>query len=192
MIDLFNIHNFTIPHPDGASTFGNAKHFEALPEAHKEQILFLDKTARKYLFSFTNPSANLFTGDNWNPFAKGNFKIVEECHDLLNTGESNQQLRKWLFKRGIPFKTWVFVLFEGFDDPVMMTWKMLIKYSHLILFGEDVMIFDRSLNWSLFYFHENQLFFGKDNMYDPGENDEMMKALNERKKKYPQFRHPYL
>ena len=192
MIDLSNVHNFTLAHPAACSAFGNAKHFEALPETHKEQIRFLDKTARKYLFSFTNPSANLFTGDSWDPFAKGNFKTQEECDHLLNTTESNRQLRKWLFKRGIPFKTWVFVLFELYDDPIMMTWKMLVKYSDLIFFGEDVMVFDRSLNWALFYFHENQLFFGKDNIYDPAEKDAMMEALNERKKKYPQFKHPYL
>lgn len=192
MIDLSTIRNYTMPRPDGVTFFGNAQHFDALPETHKEQILFLNKTAREYLIRFSGPSANLVTGHSWDPFVKGNFKTVEECPVLYDLPEGHQLLKKWLFHRGIAFKTWVFVLFEGFDDPMMMTWKMLVKYSDLIFFGEDVMVFDNSLNWCLFYYHENQLFFGKDNMYDPTENDEMMKALNERKKNFPQFRHPYL
>ena len=77
-IDLESIRNFVVDRPEGVTTFGNAGHFDALPETHREQILFLDQTARKYLFSFTGPSANLFTGHEWDPFAKGNFKIVEQ------------------------------------------------------------------------------------------------------------------
>jgi hypothetical protein len=192
MIDLNNIRNFTVARPEGLTVFGNAKDFDALPETHKEQLLFLNKSASTYLFSFTGPAANLLTGGSWDPFAKGNFKSVEEFSGLSNTAESNQNLKKWLYRRGIAFKTWVFVLFEGYDDPILMTWKMVVKYSDIIIFGEDVMVFDSSLNWCLFYFHENQLFFGKDNRYDPTENDQRMQALNERKKKYPQFKHPYL
>jgi len=192
MIDFENIKDFTVPAPQGWTPFGDAKDFEALPETHKEQILFLDGTAREYLFRFTAPSFNLLTGGGWDPFAKGNFQSVEECMDLMNTEDGKQRLKKWLFKRGVAFSTPVFVLFEGYDDPILMTWKMVIKYSDLLFFGQDVMLFDKSLNWCLFYFHENQLFFGKNNRYDSTEDDQWMVALNERKKKYPQFRHPYL
>jgi hypothetical protein len=69
---------------------------------------------------------------------------------------------------------------------------MLLRFSPFIFYGDDVAVFDRSINWCLFYYHENDMFFGKDRKYDAGENERMMAELNERKKKYPQFRHPYL
>lgn len=191
MIDMDNIRNYTTD-LQGWSAFGNKEEFKSLPETHQHQILFLDQTATKYLWSFTGPSANLFTGGEWDPFAKNNFKKVEECHHLGNYSESNRLLKKWLYQRGISFDTWIFVLFEMYDQAVLMTWKMLIKYCSDIFFFEDVVAFDRTLNWAMFYFHENQLFFGRDNQYDPTENEQMMQALNERKKNFPQFRHPYL
>jgi hypothetical protein len=191
MIDLDNVRNYTTDHP-AWSVFGNAQEFQSLPETHQARIFFLNRTATKYLFSFTNPAANLFTGDSSNPFAKGNFRSVEECDDLANFPETNNRLKKWLYKRGISFDTWVFVLFEHYDHALLLTWKMFIKYAADILFVGDVMVFDKTLSWALFYFHENQLFFGKEAQYDPRQNEQMMQALNERKKRYPQFKHPYL
>lgn len=48
----------------------------------------------------------------------------------------------------------------------MLTWKMVIKYCEGIFFGEDIMIFDNTFNWGLFYYHEGQLYFGKDKIFD--------------------------
>jgi len=73
-----------------------------------------------------------------------------------------------------------------------MTWKMLIKYSDCLFIMDDVMVFDNTLNWCLFFFHEDKMFFGKDNIYDPTEDLKRMEELNERKRKYPDFKHPYL
>lgn len=192
MIDLASIRNYTRPHPEGGSAFGSAEEFAALPETHREQILFLDKTATDYLFSFTGEGANLVTGGGWDPFARGNFKTVEECDALQGTEESNSALKKWLYGRGLPFSTPVFVLFDDYRGAMLLTWKMVVKYAPLLLFSGDVMVFDASLNWCLYYFHENRAFFGKDSQYDPAENSAKMEALNERKKAFPQFRHPYL
>lgn len=192
MIDLSNIRQYTIPPPEGWTAFGNKENFEALPPTHQAQIFFLDETARTYLFSFTGPSANLITGGSWDPFARGNFRTVEECEALAGTDESNAALKKWLHSRGLPFATWVFVLSEDYHEPLLTTWKMVVKYAPLLFFGGDVMVFDSTQNWCLFYFHENRLFFGRDSQYNPAQTDAEMEALNERKKKYPQFRHPYL
>jgi len=192
MIDLENLRDYTLAAPKGWTAFGNVDDFNALPGTHKEQLLFLDKTATEYLLGFSGSSANLLTGANWEPFAKGNFRTVEECNDLQGTEESNAALKKWLFGRGIPFKAWVFVLFEDYDSAMLMTWKMLVKYADLLFLRNDVMVFDSTLNWCLFYFHENRLLFGRDSQYDSTENDALMQSLNERKKKFPSFRHPYL
>lgn len=191
MIDLNNIKNFTIPRPEPFNFIGTAKEFDELPETHKEQILFLDKAAGKWLFEFAS-TANLTTGRIWDPFEKGNFKTVEKYDRFYGIQNSKQELKKWLYQRGIPFRRWVFVLMEDHDQPLLMTWKMAIKYCEHIFFAGDTMVFDNSLNWCLVYFHENEMFFGKDNVYDPTEDQQKMEALNERKRKYPQFRHPYL
>ena len=190
MIDLANIKNFSIPRPE-FNFMGTARDFDALPETHQAQIIFLDKDAEKYIFQFAS-SAHLTTGGFWDPFAEGNFKTVDELEALYQTEQSNQELKKWLFNRGIQFATWVFVLGETLGPPMLMTWKMLIKYVNDIFFGNDVMVFDSTLDWCLVYFHENRLFFGKDRFYDPSANEQMTRELNERKKQYPRFRHPFL
>lgn len=43
----------------------------------------------------------------------------------------------------------------------MLTWKMVIKYWKGLFFAEDLIIVDSSLDWGLFYFHESELYFGK-------------------------------
>ena len=53
MIDLNNIKNFATPRPVGGSIFGSLADFDALPETHKAQILFLDKKAEK-LITYTD------------------------------------------------------------------------------------------------------------------------------------------
>jgi hypothetical protein len=190
MIDLDNIHQFTTPRPDLNFT-GTGKDFDALPPTHKEQILFLNSAADKFIFEFAS-SARLLTGGFWNPFEKGNFKTVETFDHFYGIRESQQELKKWLFNRGIPFDTWVFVLMGDNSPAMLMTWKMMLKCVAHLFFGYDVMVFDKTTNWCLVYFHENEMFFGKDKVFDATEDEEHMKALNERKKKYPDFKHPYL
>lgn len=172
--------------------FGSAEEFDALPETYKDQIIFLNKDAEKYLYEFVE-HAGLLTGGGWDPFAKGNFKTVEEFEHAVGNLDNNQLLKKWLFNRGIPFRTWVFVLFDGGNtQPLLITWKLFIKYANDIFGTGDVMVFDQTINWCLFNYHEGQLFFGKDNIYDAVADEQKMMELNERKKKFPQFRHPYL
>lgn len=191
MIDLTNIRNFTIDRPGSWTLFGSPEDFDNFPEQHREQILFLNKASGKYIYDFV-ASAKLLTGDLWEPFAKGNFKTVEQFSDFSGTAESKQALKKWLFNRAIPFKAWVFVLPNYNDYPILTTWKMIIKYSGNLFFADDITIFDNSLNWCLFFYHEGHLFFGRDNVFDPSDDYKKMEEMNERKKNFPQFKHPYL
>lgn len=191
MININNIRNFTEDRPEGWTVFGSAADFDNLPETHREQILFLNKDAGKFIFDFSE-AAHMLTGGPWDPFAKGNFKSVVKFSEFSRTPETNQQLKKWLYSRGIPFSSWVFVLFNGSGEPMLMTWKMLIKYCRNLFEVDDVMVFDSTLNWCLFFFHEDHLFFGRDNIYNADEDQKRMEDLNEKKKNFPQFRHPYL
>lgn len=191
MIDLNIIKKFTTPRPNGGSIFGSVADFDSLPETHKAQILFLDKRAEKYLYEYVE-NAQMLSNGGWAPFEKGIFKTVIQYEHAVDLQENSPLLKKWLYSKGIPFRNEVFVLCDSNPQALLMTWKMLIKYAFDIFLIGDTMIFDRTSNWSVFNYHEGQLFFAKDNIYDPSGNELYMQYLNEKKKKYPQFKHPYL
>jgi hypothetical protein len=101
-------------------------------------------------------------------------------------------MKKWLYNRGLAFQSEVFVLSNSKDQAMFTNWKMVLRYAQDIFGFDDTAVFDHTMEWCLFYYHEDQMFFGKGRFYDPAEEEEKMKALNERKARYPQFRHPYL
>lgn len=189
-MEIDKIHEFSIPRPTGWTVFGNAETFEALPKETRDQVIFLDKEASAFVSDYFS-IARLLTDGGWDPFSGGNFKSVDKCYEFFQDDESRQKLKKWLYQRGIPFKNWVFIL-QNSEEVVMCTWKMAIKFSGDIFYGDDVAIFDRTLNWCLFYYHDDVMFFGKDRIVDSSDDERMMKELNERKQKFPKFRHPFL
>jgi len=190
MIDLENIWSFSTARPEH-SIFGSGAVFDLLPETHQAQILFLDPVASEYIWSFST-AAHLLTGGLWAPFEKGNFKEVDEFNQFYHTSESEKFLKKWLYEKGIAFSTGVFLLEESNNQAILTTWKMVVKYAAELFISNDLMLFDKTLNWCLIYFHHDQLFFGRGNVYDASEDDKRAEAMNERKKKFPQFKHPYL
>ena len=191
MIDFATIHLHSTPPPQDGTVFGSAADFDALPETHKAQILFLDKTAAKFLHEFVD-NAQLISDGGWAPFSRGIFKTVEQYEHAVDLQENIPLLKKWLYNRGIAFSTKVFVISDSNTQPLLMTWKMLIKYAFDLFIIGDTMVFDPSRNWCVFNYHEGQLFFAKDNIYDPSGMEQYVQELNERKKKYPNFKHPYL
>ena len=186
MIDLNNIRNYSITRPDAWTLFGSPEDYDNFPQEHKDQIIFLNKSADKFIYSFA-ASAHIVSDEPSNPFSKNNFKVIEEYKEIAE----ESKLKKWLYNRGVPFKSWVFVLPTYNDFSIYTTWKMIIKYNQTIFFSSDVLIFDKTLNWCLFYFHHDHLFFGKGNVYDPTEEYKKMEQLNELKGKYPDIKFPY-
>ncbi|MES2062162.1 MAG: hypothetical protein V4456_09600 [Bacteroidota bacterium] len=182
MIDIENLKQHQIKRPDHWTSFGDAKDFDRLPMTHKDQIIFLDKTATKFLYDYL--ALTKFIASNDNPFSKGNFKTVDQYTEMTN--ESG--LKKWLYNRFIPFKGEVFLL--G-DDCILTTWKIIVKYAPDLFFSNDMIVFDRTLNWCLFYFHHDHLFFGKDNIYDTTNDQIKMEEINKLKKLYPNMSFPY-
>jgi hypothetical protein len=61
---------------------------------------------------------------------------------------------------------------------------MIIKYWEGLFFSDDLIIFDETLNWGLFYFHEDRLYFGSDKIYDKEVEYEKIREINELKQKY--------
>lgn len=150
--------------------------------------MFLDPVATQFIYKFST-AAHLLTGNEWQPFAKKNFAKTAQ----LNTNSASAEIvKKLLYNRGIPFDQWVFILPNYNNYPVLATWKMVIKYSATLFLSDDVKIFDATLNWCVFFFHEGCLFWGKDNVYDAADDQKRIEEMNERKRKSPDFKHPFL
>lgn len=182
MIDMENIGKFSVERPESWTLFGDPDDFDKMPQEHKDQIIFLNTEANKYLHQFMKFAKLVHNNDN--PFGKNNFKYVSN----FAVTDDEKSLKKWLYNREIPFHTKVFLCEHTF---VYTTWKIVVKYSSDIFHGHDVIVFDKTLNWCLFYFHHDHIFFGKDNIYDWKEDEEQIAVINKLKKQYPHFKFPY-
>jgi hypothetical protein len=190
-MDIEDLHKFQEDRPAKWTCFGSKEDFDKMPHEHKDQIVFLDKEASKYIVEFLANSKMTeelntwkYNGKDWSPFKKNYFKIIEEFTEFGN----DDKLKKWLYNRGLPFKDNVFLIPNFGDNCIYTTWKMVVKYAPNIFFHDDVVIFDKTINWGLFYFHEDHMYFGKDNIYDPEEAYKKVEELNDLKKKYPNIK----
>jgi hypothetical protein len=194
MTDLHNIKLNTLDRPTVLSGFDFLDNYDNLPKEHKDQIFLLDKEASKFIYSFLDNSKmtdkvnpHNYDGKTWKPFPPNFFKTVEE---FTNFSDFNL-VKKWLFKTGIPFKTNVFILPNYGEQPILTTWKIVLKYAEDIFFNDDIIIFDQTLNWCLYFFHHDHLYYGKGNIFDPETEYSKMHELNLIKQKYPNFKFPF-
>jgi hypothetical protein len=155
------------------------KRFADIPEVHRRRIKVLttpcaeqiEKFASYYFFSDTlyfdsdgrpkrTPKTPQTGPENW-PFRWKLFRNVEETVVIRSYGPDEiARLRKWLYHRAIPFGREVYVCLEN-RCVLRTTWKILVKYWD-ILQGpcEDAAVFDDSLRWCLFLWHESTAYFG--------------------------------
>lgn len=190
MINLMNVKQFALDEPPGWTLLGNAKEFANLPETHREQICFLDGLAAQFMYDYLNAS-HIITGEAYDPFSKHHFKTVDRLSYISHTSEGISDLKKWLYRRGVPFKSEVFVLPVYDAYPFITTWKIVLKYSGDIFRHDDVVVFDQTFNWCLYYHHDNQLLFGKDNVYDTREDEKNMEEAIRRRLQFPGYKPPY-
>lgn len=161
MVDIQNIKNHSIERPNRLTSLGLVEDYDNLTEAFKDQIIFLNEEASKFLYKYLE-SAKFITGNLWEPFKKKNFKYTEE----IDEPDDEKVLKKWLYNREIPFSKWVFLLPNYNENPITLTWKMVIKNAENIFCGDDIIIFDETNQWCLVYWHEEKFFFGKINVFD--------------------------
>src|SRR5688572_16600528 len=103
--------------------------------------------------------------------------------------KDQKTIKAYLFDLGIPFSQKVLIAMQP-DTGFVLTWKMVIKYSHNLFFAHDQIVWDRSNNWMLEFHHDGLYTFGRDLIFD-GEAetlrnkqviDELKKQLADRKK----------
>jgi hypothetical protein len=195
MTDLQNIKDCTTDYPKVWTFLGSPEDASNISPEHRDQIHFLDSTATKLINTYLGTSCMLegldpykYDGKSWSPFRKNYFRSTDE---FLVSDNCDSQIRKWLFDKGVPFDKYVFIDLDKSGQSVMLTWKMVIKYWEGLFFADDLTIFDETLNWGLFYFHEDHLYYGQTRIFDPEGKVREMSELNELKNKYPFLKFPY-
>lgn len=155
LITLDNLEAFSVAFEDS----GNTSWFEEVegkgtPEEHQDQISILNKKASNFLWNFDLKVNNkeLHDYENLDRY----FGTVETAKWL-----GDDEMKKWLFNRGIPFNRKVYLSVQP-DEGYVLTWKMIVKYSNNIFFAHDLAVWDESLNWMLIFQHDDKWYFGKD------------------------------
>lgn len=180
MINFDNIRNYATEFPDTWSFLGSPDEAGTISQEHQDQIFFLDKEAGEFLRNYID-SSKMMTGPVWKPFNEKYFKTVDE---FTLTQNCESALKKWLYNRHIPFDKIVYIDSDRSGQSVALTWKMVIKYCNGLFFADDLFIFDETLNWGLFYFHEDKLFYGTEKIYDQEFEYEKARELNALKTKF--------
>lgn len=145
--------------------FTEAK-YDKLPEIHLEQLKPLNEKASNFVWDFISDSGL----HNHTPFKEGFFKTIDKAK-ILKSNE--KEIKKWLYQRGIPFEKEVFLSWQP-DDAMIVPWKLLIKYFDSFYYGssDDLTIIDQSLNWSILFYHEDEIYFGTNKEFSPSESFE--------------------
>ena len=130
--------------------------YRVLPQVHLEQIKPLDEGSAKRLFDFTQPWFNEL------PFTQGYFTNVASMPTNVQSDQEIRLVRKWLYQREVPFQRRVLLSWNG-TVAAMSTWKIVVKYWDELWYpgSDDLVVFDDSLSWALFLFHEEVAFFAK-------------------------------
>jgi|GEM_PF-4444158 len=116
------------------------------------------------------------------------FRDVEQ----FSFGENMEsQVKKWLYQRGLPFDSKVLIPFQP-DWGLVLTWKMLIHYSPQLFFGYDLTVWDKTINWGLYFHHDDIFHYGKNRIYDgqleQGKLNELKSGINTRSENMAQSR----
>ncbi len=162
MINFDKIKIYATEFPEIHSFLGSPEEANVISQEHKDQIFFLNPEATAFLSNYIN-SSRMITGPLWKPFNESYFKSIEVFELTENCDE---EIKKWLYHKAIPFDKIVYIDHKRKGQSIALTWKMVIKYWEGLFFAEDFIIFDETLNWGLFYFHEDMLFFGREKIYD--------------------------
>jgi hypothetical protein len=132
--------------------------YRVLPPAHLEQIKPVDAASARLLFDMTGP---------WRreqPFTRDYFADVASTplggQDMHEGKDQIRRVRKWLYRRGVPFRHRVFMSWSE-TEAAVTTWRILVKYWDDLWYpgSDDLAVFDESLSWALFLWHQSQAFF---------------------------------
>jgi hypothetical protein len=132
--------------------------YRILPQAHLGQIQPVDAASARHLFDLTSP---------WRreqPFTRGSFADVASTplggQRVIEGEDQTRQVLKWLYRRGMPFRHRIFLSWSE-TEAAVTTWKIFVRYWDDLWYpgSDDLAVFDESLSWALFLWHEAEAFF---------------------------------
>lgn len=134
--------------------------YDNLPDLHLSELKPLDKGGAEFLTEFID-TCKLHSDF---PFRKNFFRNND--HTRILEG-NDKQISKWLYYRGLPFDKKVYLSWDG-TNGMITKWKFVVKYWDSLFYGgsDDLTIFDPSLEWSLLFFHEGEIYFGTNKEYE--------------------------
>lgn len=154
-ITLDNIEQFSVPLDDYfAKWIFTDEHNKLASDEHKDQIFALNEKAAKFLWDFDMQLGIDFTE-----------KYFKKITTFDSSCVDHTAIKKYLYNLGIPFERKVFMATQP-NLGYILTWKMVIKYSHNLFFAYDQVIRDRTMNWALQFDHNDLFTFGKDYIYN--------------------------
>ena len=131
---------------------------------HLDQIRPLERQAANFLWKFQHDvRLNMFPPDSGKYFRSAEELVFGEGEEL--------RVKKWLYERGVPFASPCVLCFQP-GCAFLLSWKMVIHYAKDLFFGHDTVVWDLSLNWALYYDHNDVFHFAKDRIYD-GEAEQL-------------------
>jgi hypothetical protein len=137
--------------------------YPGLPETHLQQLKPLGKKGSGFLWDYTMQS-NLHANT---PFKKDFFQKIDKAS--IRDGKQ-KEFQKWLYDRDLPFEKPVFLSWRP-TEAMIVPWKLLVKYFDY--FNDctpgDLTVIDQSLNWALFFYQENEVYFGTKSCFNPVE-----------------------
>jgi hypothetical protein len=169
MISFENIEEHSVPLSEHPRKWLFYDEDTAPSEEHKDQIIALDPAAAKFLWDFERDIRITSFYPDVNRYFRETTKF--------SFGENMEsQVKNWLYNRGIPFSQKVFYSIQP-DSAFILTWKMVVHYSADLFFGHDLVVWDPSLNWGLYYDHNDLFTFGRNRIYDGQEEQLKYNAL---------------
>jgi hypothetical protein len=119
------------------------------------RIEALDGGSARWLLEVTRP---------WyreQPFTHGWFADVVSTSIDTNDAEDVRRVRKWLYRCGVPFGRRVLLSWDE-REAARTTWKMVVKHWDVMWWpSDDLVVFDESLSWGVFFWHEGEVFLAR-------------------------------
>lgn len=170
MIDFSQFSGEPAPGPERWLFFAPPQ-FDALPPEHQDQLFFLDAASTEAAYKAAVVH-EVTCGDVWgnDPFAGGCYRSVERAPLRELPRPRMEALKKWLYRRGVPFRREVLLLpvFAARTTPVVRsTWKMVVTYADVFFGSDNLVVTGASTDWCLYYHHDDVFTFARGRQWGP-------------------------
>lgn len=108
----------------------------------KAQVIPLKREAALFLLDFYRKRHNQDKG------IRRESDYAKEVHTFISKKQSNETIKKWLYNLNIPLDRKVFWV-NQLNVAFVMTWRMVIKFSDILFFGTDEVLWDNTMDWEL-------------------------------------------